>query len=117
MTAPEAFPFHSILRPGDRIVFGQACSEPVGLLRELLRQGPSLHATHGRLKLFVAGSYSGLVQPRHADWFDFFSYGAIGDGAALARSGRLEIHPVHYSEVPALFAGDWRPDVVLLQLS
>ena len=35
---PEGFPFQTVLRPGDRISFGQACSEPVGLLRELLRK-------------------------------------------------------------------------------
>jgi acetyl-CoA hydrolase len=29
----------------------------------------------------------------------------------------LRIHPVHYSQLPALMAGAWRPDVVLLQLS
>jgi acyl-CoA hydrolase len=117
MTASEGFLFSSILRSGDRISFGQGCSEPVGLLRELLRQGESLHATLGRLKLFVAGSYSGLVEPQHADWFDLSSYGAVGDVAALARSGRLDIYPVHYSQLPALLAGHWRPDVALLQLS
>jgi acyl-CoA hydrolase len=114
--APD-FAFTSILRPGDRIAFGQGCSEPVGLMRQLLQQGQSLHARLGRLKLFVAGSYSGMLRPEHGDWFDCFGYGAIGDGAALARAGRLEIHPVHYSQLPALLAGAWRPDVMLLQLS
>jgi acyl-CoA hydrolase len=115
--ALDGFAFRAILRPGDRIVFGQACSEPVALLRELLRQAEGLHATSGRLKLFVAGSFSGLLHPEHGSWFDFFSYGAIGDGAALARVGQLQIDPVHYSQLPALMAGAWRPDVVLLQLS
>ena len=113
----EGFPCRSILRPGDRICFGQACSEPVGLLRELLRQAEGLHETLGRLKLFVAGSYSGLIKPEHGAWFDFYSYGAFGDVATLARAGKLEILPVHYSQLPTLLAGELRPDVVLLQLS
>ena len=65
MTALEGFPFRTILRPGDRISFGQGCSEPVGLVRGLLRQGESLHATLGRLKLFVAGSYSADAHTSH----------------------------------------------------
>jgi acyl-CoA hydrolase len=116
-TGIREFPFASILRPSDRICFGQACSEPVGLLRELLRQGDALHAKLGRLKLFVAGSYSGLLKPELAAFFDFSGYGAIGDGALLAREGQLEIHPIHYSQLPALLSNEWQPDVVLLQLS
>ena len=69
------------------------------------------------MKLFVAGSYSGLLQPAHGAWFDFASYGAFGDVAALAQSGQLELHPVHYSQLPTLLAGELRADVVLLQLS
>ena len=66
MTALEDFPFRTILRPGDWIYFGQGCSEPVGLVRGLLRQGESLHASPGRLKLFfVAGSYSADAQTSH----------------------------------------------------
>ena len=114
---PEGFPFETVLRPGDRISFGQACSQPVGLVRELLRQGKSLHARLGRLKLFVGGSYSGLLRPEHAAWFEFASYCAFGDVAALARSGELELYPVHYSQLPSLLATELRPDVVFLQLS
>ena len=93
----EGFPFQAVLRRDDRIFFGQGCSEPVGLLRELLLQGDRLHATHGKLELFVGGSCSGLLRPEHDAWFDFSSYGAIGDAAALARAGRLQVHPVHYA--------------------
>ncbi|MCY1195018.1 Butanoate coenzyme A-transferase [compost metagenome] len=113
----KGFPFESILRPGDRICFGQACSEPTGLLGELLSQGERLHAKLGRLKLFIFGSYSGLIKPEHGAWFDFEGYGAIGDSAALARQGLLDVFPVHYSQLPALLESTLRPDVMLLQLS
>ena len=111
------FPFDSVLRPGDRICFGQACSEPTGLLQELLRQGEALHAKLGRLELFIGGSYSGTIKPEHSAWFDFSGYGAIGDSGALAREGLLNVHPVHYSQLPRLLEGTLRPDVVLVQLS
>jgi len=116
-TGSENFPFDSVLRSGDRICFGQGSSEPVGLLRELLLQGQALHDRLGRLELFVGGSYSGLIRPEHGAWFDFSGYGAFGDSTALAHAGLLNIHPVHYSQIPALLESALRPDVVLLQLS
>jgi acyl-CoA hydrolase len=111
------FPFQKVLRPGDRISFGQACSEPVGLVRELVRQAPELHARLGRLKLFVAGSYSGLLRTEHSAWFDFASYGGFGDVAALLRAGVADLHPVAYSCLPKLLTNELPVDVVLLQLS
>lgn len=113
----QDFPFEKFLQPGDRICFGQACSEPTGLLSELLRQGEQLHARFGRLKLLVLGSYSGLIRPEHSAWFDFESYGAFGDCGNLARSGLLELYPLHYSQLPMALRSTLRPDVMLLQLS
>lgn len=119
-TSAAQIPYASILRRGDRILFGQACCEPVGLVAGLLRQGEALHARCGKLGLFGAGSYSGLVKPEHAEWFTISSYGAIGDGAALAAVGKLNLYPVHYSQLPELLtsaSGGHRTDVLLLQLS
>lgn len=113
----QDFPFEKFLRSGDRICFGQACSEPIGLLGELLRQGEQLHARFGRLKLLVLGSYSGLIRPEHSAWFDFESYGAFGDCGGLARAGMLELYPLHYSQLPMALRTTLRPDVLLLQLS
>jgi acyl-CoA hydrolase len=113
----DGFPFGSVLRRGDRISFGQACSEPVGLLRDLVRQAPDLHARLGRLKLFVAGSYSGLLRAEHRDWFEFASYAAFGDVAPLVHAGLVDLHPVPYSRLPMLLTNDLPVDVVLLQLS
>lgn len=113
----DQFRFDAVLLPGDRISFGQACSEPVGLLRALLQQAPTLSASLGRLKLFVAGSYSGLIRPEHAACFELAGYGAFGDAATLVKAGLLELYPAHYSRLPHLLAHELRPDVVLLQLS
>ncbi|MDP3519908.1 MAG: acetyl-CoA hydrolase/transferase C-terminal domain-containing protein [Hydrogenophaga sp.] len=116
-TQADQFRFDTVLQPGDRISFGQACSEPVGLVRALLQQAPGLSAVSERLRLFVAGSYSGLIQPEHAACFEFAGYGAFGDAAALAKAGLLALYPVHYSRLPDLLANELKPDVVLLQVS
>jgi acyl-CoA hydrolase len=113
----ESFHFASVVEPGDIISFGQACSEPTGLLRQFAEQAPEIHRAVGRTKLFVAGSFSGVLRPELGEWLDFASYGAMGDGAALARAGRLQVYPVHYSHIPQLLAEVLRPQVVLLQLS
>ncbi|MDB5828964.1 MAG: coenzyme transferase family protein [Variovorax sp.] len=110
--------FASLLRPGDGIVFGQACSEPRTLTECLVRQADQIVSAVGKPRVFIAGSYSGLFEPALGDCFDFASYGAIGDGAALARAGCLDLYPTHYSQLTRLFdSGQWRCDVVLMQVS
>jgi acyl-CoA hydrolase len=113
----DLFHFTSVVRPGDVISFGQACSEPTGLVRQFAAQAPEIHRVAGKMKLFVAGSFSGILRPELGEWFDFAGYGAMGDGAALARAGRLQVYPVHYSRIPQLLADVLRPQVVFLQLS
>ncbi|MFK4874973.1 acetyl-CoA hydrolase, partial [Novosphingobium sp. ZW T3_23] len=44
------------LRPGDHIVFGQACGEPTTLVEALIEQGEAI----GGLHAFIATSFSGL---------------------------------------------------------
>lgn len=111
------FPFADVLAPGDLVSFGQACSEPCGLLANLLDHGERLTRRLGKLKLFVAGSYSGLLRPEHGACFDFAGYGAIGDSAELEAAGLLQVYPVHYSGLVDLLTRHLRPDVALLQVS
>ncbi|NYT22878.1 acetyl-CoA hydrolase/transferase family protein [Alcaligenaceae bacterium] len=105
------------LQADDLVLFGQGSSEPVGLVRELVNQADDWHERIGRLGLFMAGSYSGLLRPEHGKWFDFHSYGAFGDATAISRAGLLNVHPVTYSQLPALLTKKLKADVVLLQLS
>ena len=51
------------LKPGDRIVLGQACGEPTTLVEALIAQGSSI----GGLSAFIATSFSGLFTPETAD--------------------------------------------------
>lgn len=114
----NAIDFREILKPGEGIVIGQACAEPVTLFEELLSQCSVSSDSTSKLSVFLAASFSGLLKAEHAAAFNFSSYGAIGDNAILAKSGRLDVFPVHYSRVTELFDhGVIKSDVVLLQLS
>lgn len=104
----------SILRPGDRIVVGQACGEPTTLLENLIRQGRDI----GDLSIFVATSFSGILTPDVTDSFSVASMGAIGALRALSARHRLEIVPCHVSRVgPMIASGELRCDVAFVQLS
>ena len=102
------------IRPGDTVVPGQGCAEPLTLTEALVRQ----RATLGRVRVFLGPSFAGTFRPEHGDRLGFTAYAASGSNQALARAGLLDIVPCHYAELPALFAsGRQRADVVLLQLT
>lgn len=103
-----------IIRPGDHVVVGQGCAEPQVLLERLVEQ----RASFDGLDLLLGPVFSRTLDPRHADYFRFRSYGAMGMCRELYRAGVLDVHPCHMSQVPKLFRlGAWRCDVVLIQLS
>jgi acetyl-CoA hydrolase len=103
-----------VLREGDTIVCGQACAEPQTLLELLVAQREQLRGC----TLFMGSSYSGIVQPAHADRLRFVSYCGTGSNRALADAGVLEILPSPYSQLGALIRSTrLRCDVVFLQVS
>jgi acyl-CoA hydrolase len=96
------------VRPGDGIVWGQACAEPVVLVDALLRQASEL----APLAAFVGLCRRDLPFP---DDLRVVSYGGLG---RLGRLARLEVVPCHFSALPALFAARRLPgDVALLQVA
>jgi acyl-CoA hydrolase len=104
----------SVIRPGDGIVWGQACAEPQTLVEALVSQRARL----GGVGCFLGSSYSGIVQPAHADHLRLSSYCGIGVNRALADAGALEILPVPYSQLGSLIRdGRIRCDVLFLQVS
>jgi acyl-CoA hydrolase len=104
----------SVIRPGDGVVWGQACAEPQTLVELFVAQRESLSGA----RVFLGASYSGLVKPEHADHLRFASYCGTGTNRALADAGVLEIYPTPYSQLGALIRdGKIRTDVVLLQVS
>ncbi|HUH86128.1 MAG TPA: acetyl-CoA hydrolase/transferase C-terminal domain-containing protein [Stellaceae bacterium] len=112
--AADALDLKEYIRPGDRIVVGQGGAEALTLSEILVRQRAPL----GRVSLFLGPAFAGSFRPEHADHLAFTAYAASGSNQALARAGLLDIMPVHYSELSALFsAGETRAEIVLLQLA
>ncbi|CCW18578.1 4-hydroxybutyrate coenzyme A transferase [Sphingobium indicum BiD32] len=102
------------LRPGDHIVLGQACGEPTTLVEALIKQGRDIPG----LSAFIATSFSGLFTPATADSFALSSMGAIGALRSMTRAGKLQVIPVHVSQVAPLIAAGIIPcDVAMIQLS
>ncbi|MGD0241368.1 MAG: acetyl-CoA hydrolase/transferase C-terminal domain-containing protein [Streptosporangiaceae bacterium] len=102
------------LRPGDRIVLGNACGEPTTLVEALLAQAAGI----GGLSAFLATSFSGLFTPEAAAGLDVLSMGAIGVLRTLARAGRLGVIPCHVGQIgPLIEAGLIGCDVAFVQVS
>ncbi len=102
------------LKAGDRIVLGQACGEPTTLVEALIAQGRDI----GGLSAFIATSFSGLFTPETADSFALSSMGAIGALRNMTKAGRLQVIPVHVSQVGPLIAAGIIPcDVAMIQVS
>ena len=104
----------SVIRPGDAILWGQACAEPQTLVEALVSQRANL----GAVGCFLGSSYSGIVKPEHADHLKLSSYCGIGTNRALAQAGVLDILPVPYSQLALLLrTRAIGADVVMVQVS
>src|SRR5882672_5076140 len=104
----------SVIRPGDGLVWGQACAEPQSLVDAVIAQRAALSGC----RVFLGSSYAGLVRPEHADHLRLASYCGTGSNRALADAGVLEILPAPYSQLGALLRGGHiKCDVVMLQVS
>jgi acyl-CoA hydrolase len=103
-----------IIRPGDGVLWGQACAEPRALVRAFLEQRKAFSGA----RVFMGSSYSGLVRPEHADHLRLASYCGTGSNRALADAGVLEILPAAYSRLGSLIREGHIPcEVLLLQVS
>lgn len=111
---PEELDLARFLKPGDRIVFGQACGEPTTLVEALIAQGAAI----GGLHAFIATSFSGLFTPETASAFRLSSMGAIGALRAMTKAHALDVIPVHVSQVGLLISAGVIPcDVAMIQVS
>ncbi|CAM2743923.1 acetyl-CoA hydrolase/transferase family protein [Skermania piniformis] len=111
MTAVDLRP---ILRPGDRIVAGQACGEPTTLIEALIAQAGDIPD----LSLFIATSFSGLLTPAAVDGIRVASMGAIGALRGLTKAHRLSVVPCHVSRVgPMISSGEMPCDVAFIQVA
>lgn len=106
--------FGGILRPGDAILVSQASAEPLTLTEALVAQRHAI----GGVSVFLGVQLTDTFRPEHADALRFSSFGAMEGNFRLAEAGKLDLFPVHYSEVPRLIeSGRLRCDVALLSLS
>jgi acyl-CoA hydrolase len=104
----------SVIRPGDGILWGQACAEPRTLVSALVEQRAALSGC----RLFLGASYSKLVRPEHADHLRLSAYSGTGSNRALADAGVLDIFPAPYSRLGALIREKKiAADVVMVQVS
>ena len=111
---PADLDLSRLLKPGDHIVFGQACGEPTTLVEALIAQGAGIPG----LKAFIATSFSGLFTPETATSFRLSSMGAIGALRAMTKAHALDVIPVHVSQVgPLITAGVIPCDVAMIQVS
>jgi acetyl-CoA hydrolase len=102
------------IRSGDTVALAQASAEPLTLAEALVAQGPRL----GAVTVFLGVTWSDTFAADSAPSLRYVSYGALGSNVRLARVGRLEVIPCHYSQLPWLFeSGTFRADVVLLGLA
>lgn len=113
--APDALDWSGIVRPGDGVMWAQACAEPQTLIESLLARRAEVG---GRFGVFLVTSYSGLLSPEHADTIDFSGLVGTAGVRPLARAGVIDILPVQYSRLEGLIErGRIAADVALVQLS
>jgi acetyl-CoA hydrolase len=104
----------SVIRPGDAIIWGQACAEPQTLVEALVAQRKAF----SQCGVFLGSSYSGMVKPEHADHLQLSSYCGTGTNRALADAGVLEILPLPYSQLgPLIRSKKIKCDLVMIQVS
>lgn len=112
--AEQSLDLTRFVRPGDSIVWGQACGEPQTLTELLVAQRHQI----GPVRCFVGIPARSILQPESVDGLSLSSYCGTGSNAALHQAGLLEIAPVHYSRIPDLLtSGPARADVVFVQVS
>ncbi len=110
----DSLEFSSLIRPGDTVMWGQASAEPLPLTQALMA---GRHAI-GNFKVFLGVSYSDGLKPEYADCISCSAYCGSGGNRALAKAGKLDILPVHYSQIPGLIdSGRLKIDVLMLQLA
>lgn len=93
--SPESLDLCALIKPGDRIVWGQATGEPQTLCEALVRQRQDI----GGVDVFLGACFSQTLQAEHADHIRMRGFGALGTASRLAKAGVLELVPCHVGQV------------------
>lgn len=112
--APECIELAAAIRPGDAVVWGQACGEPQTVTEAIVAQRAAL----GGIKVFMGASFSQTVLPEHADHLQISGLGGVGTGRRLTKAGVMAVRPLHISQVgPCIEQGIIGCDVAVVQVS
>jgi acyl-CoA hydrolase len=112
LNSVDELDYRDYLRPGDRLVWGQACGEPITLVKHLFR-GPVPRG----LSAFVGIDVANTIRVEHAARVSLTSYIGSGGNSALHAAGLLDITPRHYSTLPDFVsAPETGADVVLVRI-
>lgn len=107
--------WRQIVRPGDTVVWGQACGEPLALTQSLTARR---HEVGGRFRVLLGTCYSRTLDAAQADVIDFAGTVGTAGNRPLSRARLIDVLPVHYPRVAAMIAdGRLACDVVLLQVT
>jgi acyl-CoA hydrolase len=101
------------LRPGDRVLIGQAVAEPPSLVAELVRAAARMDDVTAICGYALAAAWRDVTRGRPR----ITSYAAHGMLRRLAASGLLDLVPMHYSRIEEQVRdGTLGVDIVLLQV-
>lgn len=110
----KALDLRSIIRPGDTILWGQACGEPLTLTEALIAQRADL----GGVTAFLGSGFSNTLKPEYADHIRFVGVGAAGTHRRLTKAGVLDVVPCHISKMEGYVADGVLPcDVAFVQVA
>lgn len=102
------------MRPGDRIVVGQAAGEPVGLIAALLELAPRFK----QLRVFCGYSLNPAWKGEVPGELRVSTYCGLGSMGSLVARSRAQVIPFSMSQLSsALLSRKMSVDVVLLQVS
>ena len=114
MTEMNSSVLADCLRPGDRILIGQACGEPVGLVADLLTQAARL----GNLDVFCGYSLNPAWEGPLPDGLNVTTYCGLGTMSKLVAREGARLVPSSLSQLSAqIRSRKLAVDVVMLQVS
>jgi acyl-CoA hydrolase len=112
--ALAAIDLHTYVRPGDTIIWGQACAEPLTLTRALAEQAPVL----GGVRCFLGLGAGGGTPLAGTDGLGFAAYGGGGTTRRIDAAGSLDVLTARYSDLPRVFGSRAFPvDVAFVQVT
>ncbi|MFT3984266.1 MAG: acetyl-CoA hydrolase/transferase C-terminal domain-containing protein [Lachnospiraceae bacterium] len=113
-TADEAV---SHIKSGDRVVVAHACGEPVILTDAMVAGAEKYDFKDIEVVHMVAMGKAGYCAPEMSNRFRHNGLFLGGTSRAAVEEGRGDFTPVFFSDIPELFRGSLKADVILFQVS